>query len=291
MTLGSDLDPDAPVPTPKQPSGAEQQLAQHQALFGEAEQALSQNKLPEAVAAFEQALATTTQLDMGPERLVAAVGLGEALLRFGKPAEAAKMIGDAEAWAEANGMLANPNLVRLLLLAAAARADAGGDPQAGWPALDKAKAIADQHHTRDAALLDLVGKARVEGFMRIGKPDAALTEIESQLNRLRSASPPPHLALAEWLDQAGSILGVAQRYAESATRFRESIAARANVASDDPIRAAFTRTNLALSLWRAGQKDDARKELTAARSVLEAKLPTEHQARKRVDQLVVEFGL
>ena len=95
----------------------------------------------------------------------------------------------------------------------------------------------------------------------------------------------------EWVETIGRLYGMNEQYNKSVTMFRRSIEHSAKQGSVKPVQISLARTNLALSLWRAEKKDEARKELTEALTVINAELPPEHQARKRATDLAKQLGI
>jgi len=252
--------------------------------------ALGRGDLEEAARGFRDATERARAAGLDDRRLTASMGLGESLLSAGKPEEALETITAVRSWAEGAFDTPPADLVRLMVIEATARG-LTKELTAATELLEQAITLADRHHPDDVELRGAAVGSLIDTLMIQGQHDKALAAVDAHLARLRGAPRPDDAEIAAWLDTSGRVLGAAKRYAESATRLKESLALLRATDSPDPVRVALTQSSLALSLWSSGKKAEAKRLLGESRAVLEARLPEEHPARERIKALATEMGL
>ncbi|HUT79127.1 MAG TPA: tetratricopeptide repeat protein [Polyangia bacterium] len=253
---------------------------------------LRQGKLQPARDAYRDGLVAARDNSQVNLALKLSVGLAESCLELGDPVSAKKAAEDGLAMSgrstKRRGGVPAEEVVRLLVVKGLALAAV--DDTEAVPALEEALALCDEHHGRNMALREDVVKRLVDLLRTRGENDALLAMVDAHLEHLERAEHRDPLAMAEWHEEAGRLLGATGRFDESATHFEKAVALREEGAAADPLKAAFSRVNLARSLIRAGHAGRAREALTAARKVLAERLPPEHDARLAAEALSRELG-
>jgi len=87
------------------------------------------------------------------------------------------------------------------------------------------------------------------------------------------------------------MLGANGRYEESVNMLRENLAIADSLLGNSPMKAALTRRYLALSLMNLGKKDEARKEIREALTVVRELLPIEHIDRIAIEKTALKLGI
>ena len=258
--------------------------------IAEAGAALGRNELAQAESLFREVVEKATAAGLDDRRLTASMGLAETLLSADKKKDALDVIAAARSWADGAFDPPPADLVRLMMVEARARA-LGKELAAATKLLEQAIVLGDRHHKDDTRLRGAAVGALVDALIAQAQPDKALAAAEAHLSRLRAAPSPDRDELADWLDTTGRVLGMVERYEESASRLKEAVALLREADDTDPVRLALTQSALAFSLWSGGKKAEAKKLLAEARKVVEERLPEDHPARSRVAALAAEMGL
>ncbi len=266
------------------PDKAEQLLALGLELFekGEIERAKSayRSGLEEAQAKSRTGIALTLS-----------VGLAEAYLKQGDATSALKAVEDGLAMSRRSTAsrkgVPPEDVIRLLVVEGLARA-AMKDAEA-IPTMERALALSDEHHGENVALREAVLKKLLDLLGAARRKNEIVGLIDTHLERIGKVEPRDPSAMADWHEAAGRLLGSMGKAEESVTRFEQAVALRDGDAEADPLKAAFVRVNLAVSLSKLEQKKRASQVLAAAQKVLSEKLPPEHDARRTADALRVEL--
>jgi tetratricopeptide (TPR) repeat protein len=258
--------------------------------IAEAGAALGRGELPQAESLFRGVVEKATAAGLDDRRLTADMGLAETLLSADKEKDALDVIAATRSWADRAFDPPPADLVRLMVVEARARARRK-DLAAATKLLEQAIVLGDRHYKDDIHLRGAAVGALVDALIAQTLPDKALAAAEVHLARLRAAPIPDRNELANWLDTTGRVLGMVERYEESASRLKEAVALLREADDTDPVRVALVQSTLAFSLWSLGKKAEAKKLLAEARKVVEERLPEDHPARSRVAALAAEMGL
>ncbi len=255
-----------------------------------AQKALEQRDLDNAEASFRDALSLSIGQERLASELLASIGLAETLLLKGNHADAYTTIENAKS--RARKYIDDPpaGLVRLLALEGAARMNSEG-PNTGLPLLREGLEIAEKHFPRNFALRGSVLQPLLDALVANKDLDNATKLVQKHIDRLKAIQGLPVNEMVMWLDIAGRLNGMAQKYDAAAYLFRNSLSYKRSAGSDDSIDVAVTRGNIALSLWNAANKEEARLELTQALKVIRTKLPPEHQSRISIEKMAADFGV
>ncbi len=270
------------------PQTPEQNLKQE--FFQKARKNLQQGNFNEAEAGFREALARASEQNMFASKLTAALGLAETLVYAKKTREAFQTISQTKDWAQTTTDDPPADLIRLLALEGAAHTMTG-NPTTALPVLEQGLELATKHHERDLVLRGVVLKPLVDALLATGNLDGATKVVQEHVDRLIPVQGLPLNEMVKWLDTAGRTYGIAKQFDKSAKMFQSSLSYKKSSSSDNSVDVALTRGNLALSLWNAANKEEARLEIEKALMVIREKLPATHSGRISIEKMGADFGV
>jgi tetratricopeptide (TPR) repeat protein len=155
---------------------------------------------------------------------------------------------------------------------------------------ERSLALAGNDLPGDAALRKAAMLAAVDAEVANARPEKAASLVDDHVAFLKASGKGSPAEMAGLLDLSGRVLGLAGRYADSVARFEASLAQSEGSPEADPVAVAFTRSNLAVSLWKIGKNKEAKEALDTARTFLDGKLKADDPERKRLDLLARQIN-
>jgi tetratricopeptide (TPR) repeat protein len=153
--------------------------------------------------------------------------------------------------------------------------------------LDQALAIVDSEIADDLPRRDSLLKKILPILAADENTPAMLERIRGHVDRLGARPSPDFVKMAELADEAGRLAGAGGNLEVSVGWFQQAIDAREQ--GMEPLKAAFVRVNLALSLKKLGRNAEARAVLDRALPVLDD-LPADHPALGTARAMAAELS-